>query len=66
MRLMPEEGYFGESYEKLDEQQKEMILTNMGLRDPMYKQLGNFYKKTLSGDLGESITYRPKVFMYYS
>lgn len=61
MRLMPEEGYFGESYEKLDEQQKEMILTNMGLRDPMYKQLGNFYKKTLSGDLGESITYRPKV-----
>lgn len=61
MRLMPEEGYFGDSYEKLDEQQKEMILTNMGLRDPIYKQLGNFYKKTLSGDLGESITYRPKV-----
>jgi oligopeptide transport system permease protein len=61
MRLMPEEGYFGDSYEKLDEQQKEVILTNMGLRDPMYKQLGNFYKKTLSGDLGESITYRPKV-----
>lgn len=61
MRLMPEEGYFGDSYEKLDEQQKEVILTNMELRDPMYKQLGNFYKKTLSGDLGESITYRPKV-----
>lgn len=61
MRLMPEEGYFGDSYEKLDAQQKEVILTNMGLRDPMYKQLGNFYKKTLSGDLGESLTYRPKV-----
>jgi oligopeptide transport system permease protein len=61
MRLMPEEGYFGDSYEKLDEQQKEAILTNMGLRDPMYKQLGDFYKKILSGDLGESITYRPKV-----
>ncbi len=61
MRLMPEEGYFGTSYEKLDEQQKEAILTNMGLRDPIHKQLGNFYKKLLNGDLGESIIYRPKV-----
>ena len=31
MRLMPEEGYFGDSFEKLDEQQKEAILTSMGL-----------------------------------
>lgn len=61
MRLMPEEGYFGDSYEKLDENQKEAILTNMGLRDPIYKQLGNFYKGLLSGDLGESMIYRPKV-----
>ena len=61
MRLMPEEGYFGTSYEKLDEQQKEAILTNMGLRDPIHKQLGSFYKKLLAGDLGESIIYRPKV-----
>jgi oligopeptide transport system permease protein len=61
MRLMPEEGYFGQGYEKLDEAQKEAILTNMGLRDPLYIQLGNFYKKLLSGDLGESIIYRPKV-----
>lgn len=61
MRLMPEEGYFGTSYEKLDEQQKESILTNMGLRDPIHIQLGNFYKKLLAGDLGESVIYRPKV-----
>jgi len=33
----------------------------MGLRDPLYKQLGKFYKDLLSGDLGESIIYRPKV-----
>lgn len=61
MRLMPEEGYFGDSYEKLDEAQKEIILTNMGLRDPIHKQLGNFYKGLLSGDLGESMIYRPNV-----
>ena len=61
MRLMPEEGYFGDSYEKLDEAQKEVILTNMGLRDPIHIQLGNFYKDLLSGDLGESMIYRPNV-----
>jgi len=61
MRLMPEEGYFGQSYEKMDESQREAILTNMGLRDPLYIQLGRFYKDILSGDLGESIIYRPKV-----
>lgn len=61
MRLMPEEGYFGDSYEKLDEVQKEIVLTNMGLRDPLHIQLGNFYKDLLSGDLGESRIYRPNV-----
>lgn len=61
MRLMPEEGYFGDSYEKLDHNQKEAILTNMGLRDPIHKQLGKFYKGLLSGDLGDSLIYRPNV-----
>lgn len=61
MRLMPEEGYFGSGYEKLDETQKEAILTSMGLRDPLHIQLANFYKALLSGDLGKSIIYRPKV-----
>lgn len=61
MRLMPEEGYFGQGYEKLDEAQREAILTSMGLRDPMHIQLKNFYTSLLSGDLGKSIIYRPKV-----
>lgn len=61
MRLMPEEGYFGEGFEKLDETQKENILKSMGLRDPMLIQLKNFYIRLFSGDLGTSITYRPNV-----
>ena len=61
MRLLPEEGYFGASYDKLDEQQREAIMVSMGLRDPIHKQLGNFYKKLLTGDLGQSITFRPQV-----
>ncbi len=61
MRLMPEEGYFGQGYEKLDEVQREAILTSMGLRDPMPIQLKNFYVNLLKGNLGTSIIYRPKV-----
>lgn len=61
MRMMPEEGYFGANYEKLDYEQKEVILTGMGLRDPIHIQLKNFYKQLLEGDLGKSIIYRPKV-----
>ncbi|NLL81885.1 MAG: ABC transporter permease [Tissierellia bacterium] len=61
LRLMPEEGYFGENYEKLDEIQKETILTGMGLKDPIHIQLINFYRGLLKGDLGKSITYRPDV-----
>lgn len=61
MRLMPEEGYFGTNYEKLDYNQREAILTSMGLRDPIHKQLLNFYKQLIKGDLGKSIIYRPKV-----
>lgn len=61
MRLMPEEGYFGDSYEKMDVAQREAILTNLGLRDPLYKQLLHFYGGLVKGDFGVSITYRPKV-----
>ena len=61
LRLMPEEGYFGQAYEKLDEAQREAILTSMGLRDPIHIQLLKFYKSILSGDLGTSMIYRPKV-----
>lgn len=62
MRLMPEEGYFGEhGMDKLDEGQKEAILESIGLRDPMYIQLKNFYVDLSRGDFGNSIIYRPKV-----
>ncbi len=61
MRLLPEEGYFGAGYEKLDPIQRETILKNLGLRDPLYIQLGNFYKDIATGNLGTSIIYRPKV-----
>lgn len=61
MRMMPEEGYFGEDYEKLDPEQREFILENMGLRDPLYKQLFRFFRGLLRGDLGQSIIYRPGV-----
>lgn len=61
MRLMPEEGYFGDGYEKLDEIQRENILENMGLRDSLPKQIKRFYIQTLRGDLGKSIIYRPGV-----
>lgn len=61
MRLMPEEGYFGQGYEKLSLIQRQSILTNLGLNDPWYTQLGHFYKDLLKGNLGTSITYRPQV-----
>ena len=61
MRLMPEEGYFGQGFEKLDLIQREAILTNLGLNDPWYVQLGHFYKDLFKGNLGISITYRPQV-----
>lgn len=61
MRLMPEEGYFGQGYEKLDLIQRQAILTNLGLNDPWYVQLGHFYRDLSKGNLGTSITYRPQV-----
>ena len=61
MRLLPIEGYFGDSYDKLTESQREAILDKMGLLDPWYEQLGNFYAGLLKGDLGTSTIYRKDV-----
>lgn len=62
MRLMPEEGYFGENgVDKLDEAQQEAILDSMGLNDPLHIQLSNFYQDLLKGDLGQSLIFRPNV-----
>lgn len=60
MRLMPEEGYFGEQYDKMDPEQIEAALQAMGLRDPLLVQLGRYYKQLLHFDFGKSITVRPK------
>lgn len=61
LRLMPEEGYFAENYDKMDEAQIEAALTEMGLRDPIPVQLGKFFNGIFHGDLGKSIIFRPKV-----
>ena len=61
LRLMPEEGYFAENYDKMDEAQIEAALTEMGLRDPIPVQLGKFFNGIFHGDLGKSIVFRPKV-----
>lgn len=61
MRLLPLEGYFGDGYDKLSEEQRIAVLDRMGLLDPWYVQLGNFYVKLSRGDLGTSIIYRRDV-----
>lgn len=61
MRLLPVEGYFGDSYEKLDAVQREAILKSMGLLDPWYMQLKDFFVGLTQGDLGTSIIFRPNV-----
>ncbi|SOC36464.1 ABC transporter permease [Ureibacillus acetophenoni] len=61
LRLLPEEGYLGAAADKMSPEQQEIYLTNLGLRDPILVQLGNFYTDLIRGDLGKSITYRTDV-----
>ncbi|MCE1195504.1 ABC transporter permease [bacterium] len=61
MRLLPLEGYFGDGYDKLSPEQRTAALQRMGLLDPWYVQLGNFYVRLSRGDLGTSIIYRRDV-----
>ena len=58
---MPEEGYLGANYDKMSDIQRETILTEMGLRDPLPVQLMKFYQGLLQGDFGTSWIYRPNV-----
>lgn len=53
LREMPIEGYFA-NFEKLKPIQIENTLRKLGLLDPLYKQLFNFFKNLLQGDLGTS------------
>ena len=56
MRLMPVDTYFEGRSDTMNETIKENILRQLGLLDPWYVQLKNFWVKLLlHGDLGESI-----------
>ena len=57
LRAMPEEGYFS-NYEKMSPQQIEVGLHKMGLKDPLYIQVGRFIINAVKGDLGISYRYR--------
>lgn len=60
MRLMPVKGYFGGRADSMTEENKQKILQNMGLLDPWYKQLLNFYDDLVHLDFGRSVTLQPK------
>lgn len=60
LRLMPIEGYFP-NYEKMTPQQIQVGLREMGLTDPLPKQIVRFFGDLLKGDLGTSRIYRANV-----
>ncbi|NLC33381.1 MAG: ABC transporter permease [Clostridiales bacterium] len=56
MRQMPIEGYF-DNFDKVAKPVVEAKLQQLGLRDPLWVQLKNFYAGLLQGDLGISNRY---------
>ncbi len=56
VRQMPIDGYF-ENIDKLDEAVIRATLEQMGLNDPIWVQLKDFFLKLLKGDLGVSARY---------
>ena len=57
LRQMPIEGYF-ENIDKLSEDVIQATLNKMGLNDPFFVQLKNFFVDLFHGDLGTSVKYR--------
>ncbi len=56
MRLMPTEAYFGGRSDTMSDTVKNTILKELGLLDPWYIALPNFWKNLIiNGDLGKSI-----------
>lgn len=53
VRQMPIEGYF-ENFDKMTDAQIQTKLNEMGLNDPMPKQIVNFFGDLFKGDLGVS------------
>ena len=56
MRQMPIEGYF-DNFDKVDKAVVNAKLRQLGLLDPIWVQLKNFYASLLRGDLGISNRY---------
>ncbi|MCI2105870.1 MAG: ABC transporter permease [Intestinimonas sp.] len=61
LRLMPIEGYLGAGYEKMSPEVVQNQLRSLGLLDPVWVQLKNFYVNLFHGNLGISWIYRPNV-----
>lgn len=61
LRLMPVEGYFGAGYDKLAPEVIDAYLESIGLKDPLPKQLMDFFRNALQGNFGKSINYRKNV-----
>lgn len=62
MRLMPVDGYFEGRSDTMSQVVKDQILKELGLYDPLPKQLYNFWTDLLlHGDLGKSIVIRKNV-----
>ena len=62
MRLLPVDGYFEGRSDTMSDTVKNNILKELGLLDPWYKQLFNFWKNLVfHGDLGKSIVIRKNV-----
>ncbi|NLD34848.1 MAG: ABC transporter permease [Clostridiales bacterium] len=62
MRLLPVDGYFEGRTDLMSDTVKNVILKDLGLLDPWYKQLFDFWRKLLlEGDLGKSIVIRKNV-----
>lgn len=57
LRLMPIEGYFNE-FDKMTSAQIRVGLEKLGLNKPLPRQLVDFYRQLLKGDLGVSNKYR--------
>lgn len=62
MRLLPIDGYFEGRSDTMSDTVKNVVLKDLGLLDPWYIQLINFWEKLiLHGDLGKSIVMRKNV-----
>lgn len=61
MRLLPIEGYFADSYDKMSPEVRLAVLKDLGLTDPWYRQLTRFHGMLLRGDLGDSVIIQKNV-----